>query len=85
MSIKTIAVDVKTYENLSRAKRPSESFTKTIDRLLKDARSTYTCGNAFETVSSIVKSPLSSQEADDMEKVVQDNRRNTHWNQPDWS
>lgn len=85
MSFKTIAVDVKTYEDLSRAKRPSESFTKTIDRLLKEARSTYTCGHAYETVAQIVKKPLSRREADDMEKVLRENRRNTRWNKPAWS
>jgi predicted CopG family antitoxin len=85
MSIKTIAVDVKTYEELSREKRTSESYTKTIDRLLKDARSKYTCGHAYEEVSALVDKPLSDEETKVMESAIRDNRRHIAWDKPSWS
>jgi len=39
MSAKTIAVESSDYARLAREKRSSESFTKTIDRLIHDANS----------------------------------------------
>jgi len=48
MSTKTIAVEHSVYERLAREKRASESFTKTIERLI-DSASSGTCALRWRT------------------------------------
>jgi predicted CopG family antitoxin len=42
MSTKTIAVDSRVYDRLAREKREGESFSKTIDRLLREIGGVHT-------------------------------------------
>lgn len=79
MSIKTIAVGTDVYEKLADRKRPGESFTKVIDRLLQDA-TTATCADAVREAAEIWgASTATPDEAKRMEKVVYDNRRQARW------
>lgn len=81
MSIKTIAVGTEVYERLAHLKRTGESFTKLIDRLLDHTESSGTCADAVREAAEIWgKSAGRASEADKMERVVRDNRRNARWN-----
>ena len=80
MSIKTIAVGTEVYEKLAHRKRTGESFTKLIDRLLDHTASSGTCADAVREAAEIWgKSGGQASEADQMEKVIRDNRRNARW------
>jgi len=79
MSIKTIAVGTDVYEKLAGRKRPGESFTKVIDRLLENT-TTATCADAVrETAEIWGTSTGTPAEAANMEKIIRDNRRHTRW------
>lgn len=81
MSIKTIAVGTEVYEKLSHRKKSGESFTKLIDRLLDHTASSGTCSDAVREAAQIWgTSSVRASEADKMESVIRDNRRNTRWN-----
>lgn len=78
MSVKTIALESSVYDQLAKRKRPSESFTKTIARLLREGGHS-TCGQALAD-SREFWGPLSSgSEADQIEEVVRRNRLETVW------
>ena len=80
MSIKTIAVGTDVYEKLADRKRPGESFTKVIDRLLNNTASTATCAGAVREAAEIWGASTGTPaEADKMEKVIRDNRRQARW------
>jgi len=77
MSTKTVALDAKVYTKLALLKRESESFSRLIDRLI-DATVT------SRTVSAVLSSlddlpPLSEEDAQSMEKIVQSNREEEDW------
>jgi predicted CopG family antitoxin len=78
MSTKTIAVETSVYERLARAKRPSESFTKAIARIL-DATTEHTCSAAVREARAIWSSSDAGPEADLMERIVRQTRKDTDW------
>ena len=78
MSVKTIALEASVYDRLARQKRPSESFTKTIARLLNQGvRST--CGEAVADSREFWSRIPSDAEADQIEKIIRQNRLETVW------
>lgn len=79
MSTKTIALESSVYERLSRSKRPSESFTKAIERLLTESRAT-TCGQALVDAAEIWgTSPPTNSEIRVMERALDERRKNVDW------
>ena len=78
MSTKTIAVESSVYEKLARKKRPSESFTKTIDRLV-EAANDGTCAAAVKEAASIWQSIGNDEDADRMEQFVAESRQGSGW------
>lgn len=78
MSTKTIAVELSVYEQLAREKRESESFTKTIERLIHSA-SSGTCAAAVADAASVWHAIGNEVDADQMEQVIRLNRRSTNW------
>lgn len=81
MSIKTIAVSTRTYYKLAHRKKPGESFTKVIDRLLATTATAGTCADAVREAAAIWggQSENASADADKMEKVIRDNRCQARW------
>ena len=78
MSTKTIAVENSVYERLAREKRSSESFTKTIDRLIESV-SSGTCTSAVADAASIWQAIGNEADADRMEEILRLNRSTTNW------
>ncbi len=79
MSIKTIAVGTDVYEKLADRKRPGESFTKVIDRLLQNT-TTATCADAVREAAEIWGASTGTPaEAEKMEKIIRENRRQARW------
>ncbi len=78
MSTKTIALESTVYERLALEKRPSESFTKAIDRLIR-AASPGTCAAAVAEAAAVWQTVGNDAEADRMEQIVRDGRRMTEW------
>jgi hypothetical protein len=82
MSTKTIAVETSVYDRLAREKRPSESFTKAIDRLL-DSAAVPTCAAAVAGAAAVwgrVGSGAEVEaEAEVMDRVVAENRAGATW------
>lgn len=72
MSTKTIAVDSRVYERLSREKREGESFSATIDRLVGQIAGARTGSDVLRALKEIA--PLSDHEAAVMLAVVEENR-----------
>ncbi len=66
------------YEQLAREKRSSESFTKTIERLIQSA-SSGTCAAAVADAASVWQAIGNDADADRMEQMVQLNRSATNW------
>ena len=78
MSTKTIALESSVYERLARHKRGSESFTKTIQRLLDESNGG-TCAAAVAESAAIWGSIATAAEADQMEQLVMQGRKDTNW------
>jgi len=78
MSTKTVALNTRVYEKLARHKRGSESFTKTIDRLLSDS-SEPTCGDAVRETARIFGQVETENEADQLESFVLEGKASTDW------
>ncbi len=78
MSTKTIAVENSVYERLAREKRSSESFTKTIERLLHSA-SSGTCASAVADAAAVWQAIGNDADADRMEQILHLNRSTTNW------
>lgn len=74
MSTKTIAVETSVYQKLAAAKGESESFTRTIDRLLASGAMRGTCAEAVESARAVWGAPLTPGEAQRMEEVLDGNR-----------
>ena len=83
MATKTIAVELSVYERLAQAKRESESFTQTIDRLLVSSKTPRTCAQALRDMMARREQPLSDKEAAVFERVVTENRAGATWPLPD--
>ena len=78
MSTKTIAVENSVYERLARVRKPSESFTKTISRIL-DAATAPTCAAAVREASAVWGTAETDSDADRMEQIIRQNRAGTDW------
>lgn len=78
MSTKTIAVEHSVYERLAREKRASESFTKTIERLIHAANSG-TCAAAVADAASVWHAIGNDADADRMDQIIRLNRSSTNW------
>lgn len=78
MSTKTIAVETTVYERLARVKRPSESFTKAIARML-DAATAPTCASAVREAAAVWGRSDTSADADRIEEVVRKSRTDADW------
>ena len=77
MSTKTIAVETSVYDRLAEQKRDSESFTKVIARLLSLSAESHTGGDIASSLRRL--RPLESGEAEQILKVVQENRTAEEW------
>lgn len=78
MATKTIALEVSVYDKLLGRKRNSESFTKTIDRLISESAGSRTCADAVATAAKIWNDGT-DDEAQTMEDVLREGRKNTRW------
>ena len=78
MSTKTIALETSVYERLARAKRGTESFTKTIQRLLDEADGG-TCASAVAETAAVWGKSDTERDADQMEQLLAEGRRKTDW------
>ena len=65
MAVKTIAIDMEAYERLSHEKRPGESFSQVIKRVIKESR--MTAGSFLRSVQSIT---LSDRTLERIEQIV---------------
>lgn len=81
MSTKTIAVDSRVYDRLARAKREGESFSKTIDRLLREVGGVHTGRHVLRALEEMA--PLPEADAAVMLAVVQENRASETWEEHD--
>lgn len=78
MSTKTIALENSVYELLAAEKLPSESFTKTIKRLIKCSGDD-TCASAVAEAAALWGATGNDEEADQMEIALKQNRKNHPW------
>lgn len=76
-STKTIAVDSRVYDRLAGVKLEGESFSKTIDRLLRDAGAAHTGAEILRALEDVV--PLTDADADVMLSVVEESRASEAW------
>ena len=78
MATKTIALEVSVYDKLMGCKKPAESFTKTIDRLISESADQHTCTAAVAAAGEIWKSG-SEREAQIMDEALRKNREPSAW------
>ena len=52
MAVKTITIDLESYELLAACKRPGESFSRVIKRTLRDER--YTASHLLEHIDEVL-------------------------------
>ena len=81
MSTKTIGIDSRVYERLAGAKREGESFSKVIDRLLREAGAAHTGAHILRALEGLV--PLTDEDADVMLSVIEENRASETWERRD--
>jgi predicted CopG family antitoxin len=81
MSTKTIAVDSRVYNRLAREKREGESFSKAIDRLLREVGGVHTGSHVLRALEEIA--PLPEEDAAAMLAIVQENRASETWQEHD--
>lgn len=79
MSTKTIAVEISVYEKLRRQKRDSESFTKTIDRLIENSDQALTCERAVSEAATVWGEPLDADEQKIFHDAVESGRKRNGW------
>ena len=78
MAKKTIALEVSVYDKLLGRKRNSESFTKTIDRLILESAGSPTCADAVANALKTCRYG-SDAEVQTLEDVIRAGRENTRW------
>ncbi|HSL83561.1 MAG TPA: antitoxin VapB family protein [Thermoanaerobaculia bacterium] len=81
MSTKTIAVDTRVYDRLARAKREGESFSKTIDRLLRQVGAAHTGREILRALPEVP--PLPEGDAAAFLGVIEENREGETWKRHD--
>ena len=75
MAVKTITIDLESYELLAARKRPGESFSRVIKRTLRDER--YTASHLLEHLDEVL---LAEDTVTAIEQVV--NERERHLPEP---
>lgn len=70
MAVKTITIDVESYELLAARKRPGESFSRVIKRTLQDER--YTASHLLEHIDEVL---LAEDTLAALETVVNERER----------
>ena len=78
MATKTIALEVSVYDKLMGCKKPTESFTKAIDRLISESAGQHTCAAAVAAAGQIWKAG-SEREAQIMDEALRKNREPSAW------
>ncbi len=78
MSTKTIAVDLRVYQKLTRIKGEGESFSKVIEGLV-DVRLTANTGADVASALGGAPAPLNDPEANAMLSVVDGARQSERW------
>jgi hypothetical protein len=78
MITKTIAVETTVYERLARVKRPSESFTKMIARVL-DAATAPTCASLVREAAAAGGRSDTRADAERIEELVRQSRVGANW------
>lgn len=81
MSTKTIAVDSRVYDRLARSKREGESFSKAIDRLLRQVGAAHTGREILRALREIPALP--EEDAARFLAVVEENREGEVWERHD--
>lgn len=81
MSTRTIAVDSQVYEQLAQAKREGESFSRAIDRLLREVGAAHTGRDVLRALEEVV--PLAEEDAAVMLAIVEENRAGEAWEEHD--
>ena len=77
MSSRTVALDSTVYDRLAEAKRPGESFSKAISRLLDETSAAHTGRDILRALEST--SVLSDADADAILAIVAEDRANETW------
>ncbi len=70
MAVKTITIDLESYELLAARKRPGESFSRVIKRTLRDER--YTASHLLEHLDEVL---LAEDTVTAIEEVVSERER----------
>lgn len=83
MATKTIAVDARVYEELAAHKRPGESFSKAIHRILRGDARQGTAAAILEHLETMP--PLPEEDSQAMLDVVRENREQEQWKPLDLS
>jgi predicted CopG family antitoxin len=83
MSTKTIAVDSRVYARLAAAKQESESFSKTIDRILGEVGGRTTGDDVLSRLRDFPA--LSETDAEQMLDRVAESRAHEEWDRHDLS
>lgn len=84
MSTKTIAVDLRVYQKLSRIKGEGESFSRVIEGLVDEHLTAHTGADVVSALAG-APAPLTDSEADAMLGVVDDARQTEKWRLHDLS
>jgi predicted CopG family antitoxin len=77
MSTKTIAVNSQVYRRLASAKREGESFSRAIDRLLREVGTAHSGSRILAGLETLT--PLSEADAQVFLNVVDENRSDEAW------
>ncbi len=85
MSTKTIAVDMRVYERLASLKDESESFSKVIDRLVKQRGDAHTGAAILASLENRSISSLNDEEAAKMRQIIERDRLLEKWEKHDLS
>ena len=70
MAVKTITIDLESYELLAACKRPGESFSRVIKRTLRDER--YTASHLLEHLDDVL---LAEDTVEAVEALVDERER----------
>jgi predicted CopG family antitoxin len=81
MSTKTIALDSLVYDRLAASKKDGESFSRLIDRLLREVGAAHTGSDILRGLATVA--PLSEKDSEVFLGVVAENRASEGWDRRD--